>query len=75
MASFSSVSFITKTIKFLTDYLTKKMSCVTKKISFKSHADGYYNDGNDDYCDIVPLFRLEGDGDDDDGDYDYAPAA
>ncbi|GJS87066.1 putative reverse transcriptase domain-containing protein [Tanacetum coccineum] len=51
------------------------MSCVTKKISLRSHADGYYYDGNDDYCDILPLVRLEGDGDDDDGDYDYAPAA
>ncbi|GKB04946.1 hypothetical protein Tco_0833141 [Tanacetum coccineum] len=51
------------------------MSCVTKKISLKSHADGYYYDANDDYCDILPLVRLEGDGDDDDGDYDYAPAA
>nr|GEV56686.1 hypothetical protein [Tanacetum cinerariifolium]GEW15663.1 hypothetical protein [Tanacetum cinerariifolium] len=52
------------------------MSCVTKKISFRSHADGYYNDVNDDYCDILPLFLLENDGDDDDdGDYDYAPAA
>ncbi|GJZ07409.1 hypothetical protein Tco_0541202 [Tanacetum coccineum] len=51
------------------------MSSVTKKISFRSHADGYYNDVNEDYCGIQPLVRLEGDGDDDDEDYDYAPAA
>ena len=50
------------------------MSCVTKKISFKSHADGYNNHDNDVYY-YLPLAQLEGDGDDDDADYDYAPAA